>query len=97
MNIEQIKQLTLDDFIDRNDDVWGAIKHLSFDEVDDLRGTWEDDDIENGLYEIYSEKAEEIFKKEVIDKLTPIQQKALNCLCFDKDGMWDYFRRWTEE
>jgi hypothetical protein len=96
MNFEQIKQLTLNDFIASECEVWAAIKNLSINQIEDLLGTWPNDAIENDLYAVICEKSEQLFKQEVIDRLTFDQQKALNYLCFDKDSMWDSFRKWTD-
>lgn len=96
MTIEEIKELTEDDFTNRNIEVWKAIENLSFEEVHQLRWHWHDDEIRNSLYEICKQKAEVFFKDEIISKLTSNQQIALNYICFDKDSTWDIFRHWTD-
>lgn len=96
MKLEQIKTLTISDFeSDKNEEIWESIENLTFDEINSLRGVWDNSQIEWDLFDILSVMATNTLKQEVIDKLTPDQKRLFrDFICFDKYIMWDNFRSW---
>jgi len=100
MTFEEIKKLTLEDFIHKNDEVWSAIHDLTIEQIRELRGSFnqtdvnEDDEIQQSLHEILQEKISSHLKLTVIDKLTEEQKDMFAFLFFEKDGTWDTLRIW---
>lgn len=56
MTFEQIKNLKLEDFKTRNEEVWDSIKNLSLEQVEKLFSIFNDNEINLSLSEVFNEK-----------------------------------------
>lgn len=102
MTFDEIKNLTLEDFEHRNDEVWTAIQSLTIEQIRELRNYGfknenvnEDDEVLVGLHCILKDKVENYLKEKFISKLSDEEKVMFGFLFVDKYDAWDTLRRWN--
>ena len=102
MNFEQIKTLTINEFVMHNAAVWNAIQALSIEEIIQLKNDGfnehdvnSDEGVKYSLYEILQEKIEAHIKITIVDKLTDEQKKMLAFLFSDMYSAWNSLEKWN--